>query len=301
VRRLAITATLAAGCGGTEANSGLDAELRVAGGQFYAGAMTAPTIDTRVTAIDTFNNAIRAGQINKSLSGRVERAGTAVALGLSGDLGYWIVPTGVLDVNQVGQRDWSAKVSFSPALADGEQDLQVAALDGSGRFGPPEVLSLNVRPHEVDLTGTKLVISLSWDTEADLDLHVIVPSTPPITVWSQHPTSYVPPLPGDPVDPNAIAAAGILDVDSNSQCLIDGRHEENVIWRGAVAAPPHGSYAVLVDTFSLCAAQTAHWTVDVYRDGDPTPTAHAVGTVVDADTRGDHVASSGVRAVTFDY
>jgi hypothetical protein len=198
------------------------------------------------------------------------------------------------------QLTWSARLSFAPTLADGPHPLQVAAIDAGGRFGPPSMLTLTARPHEVDLTETHLVVSLSWDTEADLDLHVVVPTSPPITVWSKHPSSYVPPGPGDPVDPDAVDAAGALDVDSNSQCQIDGRREENVVWRGALAVPPAGTYAVRVDTFSLCGAPTAHWFVDVFRDGDPTSLAHAEGTVVDSDTRGAHVAGSGARALTFD-
>jgi hypothetical protein len=224
-----------------------------------------------------------------------------VAFGWVGDAGYWIVPAGPVDSSFPDQLTWSARLSFAITLGDGAHDLQVAAIDAGGRLGPASTLTLHVRPHAVDLADTRLVISLSWDTEADLDLHVVLPSAPPITVWSKHPTSYVPPAPGDPVDPDALARAGTLDADSNSQCLIDGRREENVTWRGAVAAPPHGTYAVLIDTFALCGAPTAHWTADVYRDGDPTSTAHAEGIVVDSDTRGDHVAGSGARALSFDY
>jgi len=299
VRRFALVILTA--CSGVNADPGLDAELRVAGAQFYPGAIPSATADIHVTSIQTLNNTIRAGQINKSISGLVDHAGTAVALGLTDDVGYWIVPTGVMDIVQSDQRDWGAKISFAGTIAVGALELQAAAVNATGRFGPPHMQDLTVRPHEVGLTDTKLVISLSWDTEADLDLHVVLPGTPPITVWTQHPTSYVLPLPGDPVDPNAIAAAGVLDVDSNSQCLIDGRREENVIWNSPRGAPPQGTFAVLVDTFSLCAASTAHWIVDVYRDGNPASIAHAEGTVVDADTRGMHVAGSGLRALTFDY
>ena len=297
---LAALAALTA-CTGVDADPGLDADLRVAGAQFYPGAMPAPAIDTKVTTIASLNNAIRAGQLDKQLSGRIAHDGRAVALGFTGDLGYWIVPAGAMDVNFPDELTWSARVSFAPTLADGKRDLEVAAVDAAGRFGPRNPLTLTVQPHTVVLDGTRLVVALAWDTEADLDLHVVLPTSPVITVWSKHPTSYVPPAPGEPVDPGAITAAGALDVDSNSQCLIDGRREENVIWQGATAAPPHGSYAVLVDTFSLCAAATAHWTVDVYRDGTPSSIAHAEGTVVDSDTRGAHVASSGVRALSFDF
>jgi uncharacterized protein YfaP (DUF2135 family) len=300
MNRLVIAAALA-GCSGVPADPGLDADLRVAGAQFFLGEMPTATADVQVSSLESPRNTVRPGQINKALSGRITHDGRAVALALADDAGYWVVPAGAMDVNVPDDFTWSTRVSFAPTLADGTRELDVAAIDGAGRFGPPEALRLTVQPHEVELTDTKLVVSLSWDTEADLDLHVVVPSEPPITVWSKHQTSYIPPPFGEPVDPTAIDAAGILDVDSNGQCLIDGRREENVVWRGVAAAPPAGTYAVLIDTFSLCAAQAAHWTVDVYRDGAPTSIAHAEGIVVDSDTRGDHVASSGVRAVTFSY
>lgn len=304
MKRLAFAAAAgvaATGCHGLDADPGLGADVRVSGAQFFPGDMPAATGDARVTSVDSPNNTVRPGQIDKALSGRITREGRAVAFGFPGDAGYWTVPAGPMDISLPDQLDWSAKLSFAATLDEGPRDLAVAAVDAAGRFGPPTMLTLRVRPHTVDLTDTRLVVSLSWDTEADLDLHVVVPSQPPITVWTKHPTTYTPPAPGDPVDPDAISAAGVLDADSNSQCLIDGRREENVIWRGPSAAPPHGSYAVLVDTFSLCAQATAHWTVDVYAGGDPTSLHHAEGTVVDSDTRGAHIAGSGVRAATFDY
>jgi hypothetical protein len=290
-----------AACGGVDTDPGLDAFVRVAGGQFYAGAMPTPTTDVAVTGIDSLNNTIWAGQINKGLSGRVARAGRAVAIGFAGDAGYWIVPAGSADLNMPDELTWSAKASFSDALDAGMHDLQIAAVDAGGGFGPPSTLGLTVRSRQLDLTDTKLAVSLAWDTESDVDLHVVLPTDPPIVVWSGNPNSYEPPPPGTPPDPDAVAAGGILDFDSNSQCLIDGRREENVVWRGALAMPPAGTYAVLIDTFSLCAAPSAHWKVDVFVGGDPTSIAHAEGTVVDADTRGDHVATSGVRALAFSF
>jgi hypothetical protein len=288
-----------AGCTGVTADPGLAAGVRVAGAQFFPGAMPAATGEAQIVSVESPSNAIRAGEINKALSGRLTRDGAAVALGMAGDTGYWTLPAGVLDGTFPDQLDWSARLSFAPDLADGPIRLAVAAVDAAGRFGRPMMQTLTVGPHSIALAGTRLVVSLSWDTEADLDLHVVLPGSPSITVWSKHPSSYVPPGPGEPVDPDALAAAGALDADSNSQCLIDGRREENVIWQGPAATPPPGRYAVLVDTFSLCAAPTAHWAVDVYQDGTTTPIAHAEGTVVDSDTRGEHVASSGVRALVF--
>jgi hypothetical protein len=290
---------LAACTGGASTDPGLGSKIRISGAQYIEGAMPAPTTAVAVTGIDSLDNTIFAGQINKSISGRIAAGGQAVAIGFSDDPGFWIVPAGAADLNMPDQLTWSAKATFAGDLEPGAHDVLVEAVDDRGELGPPSTLTLTVQSRQLDLTGTKLAVSLTWDTEADLDLHLVMPDG--VIVWSGNLNSYVPPAPGDPVDPDAAAAGGILDVDSNAQCLIDGRREENIAWRGAMAMPPTGEYAVLVDTFSLCAATTAHWKVDVFRDGSEPSIAHAEGTVTDADTRGAHEAGSGIRALTFSF
>jgi hypothetical protein len=76
-----------------------------------------------------------------------------------------------------------------------------------------------------------LVISLDWDTEADLDLHVQLPSDGDAGVneiWSRKPSGLPFGSAGASVDSGM--QAGYLDFDSNSMCVIDGRREENVIF-----------------------------------------------------------------------
>jgi hypothetical protein len=261
--------------------------------------MPPPTGTVAVTAIDSLNNTIFAGQVGKAVGGRIQHGGEAVAIGFAGDPGFWIVPAGAADLNMPDELTWGAKASFSDDLEPGAHDLVVEAIDSNRAFGPPNTLSLTVQSRQLDLTGSKLAVSLRWDTEADLDLHLELPDG--TIVWSGNLNSYVPPPPGEPDDPAAAAAGGILDFDSNAQCLIDGRREENIVWRGAMAVPPLGRYRVTVDTFSLCAATTAHWDVDVFTDGNDQSMAHAEGTVTDADTRGAHEASSGVHALSFSF
>ncbi len=298
-RALGVAAVAAlAGCTGTTSDPGLAAEVRIAGAQYVEGAMPAPSSDLAVTAIDSLNNSIWRGQINKSLGGRVAGDARAVAIGFPDDDGYWIVIPGAADLNMPDELTWSAKASFGDDLSVGTHELEVAAIDAQGRFGTPATLTLAVRDRQLDVSTTKLAVSLRWDTESDLDLHLVVPTDPPVIVWSGNLNSYTPPAPGEPADPNGAANGGVLDFDSNSQCAIDGRREENVVWSTS-AVPPSGTYAALVDTFSLCGAPTAHWSVDVFIDGQPGP--HAEGTVTDADTRGDHLASSGLRALAFSY
>jgi len=104
-----------------------------------------------------------------------------------------------------------------------------------------------------------------------------------------------PPLGQEP-PPDAVALGyGLLDFDSNANCVIDGRRQENVIWRDPPAA---GRYLVRVDTFSMCGQPAARWTVEATRDGAVVSRATGVGT--DADTRFSHQAGAGVLALEID-
>jgi hypothetical protein len=165
------------------------------------------------------------------------------------------------------------------------------AIDDQGHFGPPHMLMLAVK--DAQPQGL-LVVSLSWDTEADLDLHVVQPDG--IEIWAKNINAFVPPGPMDPpADPDTISAGGILDFDSNSSCQIDGRRLENVVWKKTV---PSGHYLVRVDTYSLCAAPYAHWGVKAVAGEAVLGQSH--GESVDTDTRDAGQMGAGVLALEFD-
>jgi len=173
----------------------------------------------------------------------------------------------------------------------GPRPLVMSAVDAAGRFGARKTLALVVRdvtPHGL------LIVTLRWDTEADLDLHVVQPNK--IEIWARNINAYVPPAPGEPPpDPDQISGGGILDFDSNASCQIDGRRQEDVTWK---AMPPSGHYLVRVDGFSMCAAPWAHWTVEVtYQEQ---LIASARGESTEIDTRLPHGAGAGVLAAEFD-
>ena len=93
----------------------------------------------------------------------------------------------------------------------------------------------------------------------------------------------------------AIAAAGKLDFDSNANCVIDGRRQEDVVF---AEGPPPGDYTVRVDAFSLCGQVDAQWQATAAL-GDGTPAGSARWEATDADTRGSHNAGAGRTAFTF--
>ena len=275
----------AAACQGASSDPGLEADLRLSPGQYAPGE---PTLDEGGPAVATVQiprNTVVAGERGLALHGFTsEDASGAIAL-LRGDAGHWILPTGLPDAQVPDQLTFDASMSFSPALEPGSAELVVAAVDRDGRHGAPLVLPLTVTAREIP--AGELVVSLSWDTEADLDLRVVDPSG--VTIWSGDPNSWQPPPPGQPpADPNAWMTGGILDYDSNAQCLIDGRRQENVVWS---MPPPAGGYAVFVDTFSLCGEASARWTVQVLRQGGSVGVAE--GFAQGSDTR------AGTRALDF--
>jgi hypothetical protein len=263
-----------AGCDGVSADRGLDAEMVVSGAQFFAGSMPAAMDGPKVVSLDLSSNAAHAGEIDKPLRGALDHRATAAAIGLTGDRGYWIVPAGLPDVSAPLYPTFDVMLSFSPSIAAGAYDLVVRAADADGHLGAPEARTLSISG-AAEPAGA-LVISLRWDTQADLDLHVTVPGG--AVIWK-----------GDISPPGS---GGLLDFDANASCVIDGRRVENAIW---TSAPPPGHYLVRVDTFSLCAETFANWSVEARLDGKVV--GRAEGESVEADADVPHDWGAGVLAL----
>ena len=291
---------LAGACSGANPSSGQTAWMRVQGAQFIAGSID---VEPRASApeihsISTQNNDLYPGVIGKSISGTVGPGSTAVMMGLLGDSGHWVFPVQDLDQNTPGDYTFGCSASFSPLAqtADGGGlSLVVRATDKQGDIGPALVQPLvmeAVRP------AGALVVSLDWDTEADLDLHVVLPPSDGGVneIWSRKPTGLPVGTTGASVDDGM--AAGYLDRDSNSMCVIDGIRVENVIFPSST---PSGHTIVRVDTFSLCGEVTARWRVRVFTQDTTTPILQAFGQSTDTDTRFPHGQGAGVQALSFDY
>jgi hypothetical protein len=287
------------GCyGGVNVDPGLDAQLRVPGAQFFRGTMPDGN-GPMVAELDSLNNTVRPGEMGKTLSGQIGKGGASIALQMDGDPGYWTTPGTVPDGLNPDNLDYSVKLSFATTLPVGPHVVTLRGVDGNNTFGPPTMITLNAQ--DVATPKGALVISLTWDTEADLDLHVVDPAG--TEIWAHHITDFVPPDPGDMIDPQKLAAAGYLDYDSNSQCVIDGRRQEDVIWRVVDPMNPNktpipGVYTVRVDTYSLCGQAEAHW-VATATLADGTQLGAAFGVVGDFDTRMSHDAGAGVLAFQF--
>lgn len=288
----AVVATLGAACDdGATSDPGLLATVRVSGAQYVEGAMPGGQDGPVVAAAELLSNTVMPGQNDRSLRGALGASSTAVAIGVRGDPGYWVHPSEPPDLQAPAYPSFDVMLSFSPDAPLGSRDLVVRAVDEGGRFGPETVRVLDVVA--TDVAGARLVVTLRWDSQSDLDLHVVDPTG--AEVFYRDINSAKGPTPGRPVDPQASLVGGVLDVDSNCSCVVDGRRRENVVWK---VPPPSGHYEVRVDTFSLCGEGAARWAVDAVLDGRSL--GRASGTSVSWDTRAAHDRGAGVLALGFD-
>jgi hypothetical protein len=298
---LAAGALLCIGCSGADPSSGPQALFRIQGAQYIPGPIDTSDRDPApvVSNISTAQNSLFPGVANKKISGSVGPNSTAVLVGLQGDVGHWVVLVQDLDQNIVGNYTFSFSASFSPLTPAGDAGnllLAFRATTRDGQVGPARLQQMQM---DQPLIAGVLVISLDWDTEADLDLHVELPSDGDAGVneiWSRKPSGLPFGTVGASVD--AGMQAGYLDFDSNSMCVIDGRRVENVIFPSVA---PNGRYIVRVDTFSLCAEATARWRVRVFENNGADPVLQASGQSTDIDTRFPHGQGAGVQALVFDY
>jgi hypothetical protein len=218
-----------------------------------------------------------------------------VAIGVAGDVAYWRIPALTPDSTDPSSYTYSAALSISPTVAqspllqknaDGTSTLSlyVRAVDPSGKFGEATIQPLIL--DSVSMTGT-LAVTLQWDSPVDLDVHLLVPAANDVgyvEVWSKHRSA-------NPAIPD-----GTLDFDSNSNCVIDGRATENVLWN---RTPPSGHYIVRVAATSLCGQSSASWWA--YASVPGQSMGEASGIVTEAATRSSAGAGAGVTAFEFDY
>ncbi len=140
--------------------------------------------------------------------------------------------------------DSSLLLEFAQSIPLSQVDLLFAVVDGSGRVGPYSRLQTSVTS-----VGTGDVqVTLSWDVDSDVDLHVIDPAGEEVFYAHQQ-----------------AASGGQLDLDSNAGCTIDGVRNENITWPTGRA--PRGQYTVRVDYWANCSVAQTNYTVRVNNGG----------------------------------
>ena len=115
------------------------------------------------------------------------------------------------------QSSTTVLLTFPQEIPLDQFDLQFAVANASGTVGPYATLSTTVTR-----VGTgDIQVTLSWDRDSDVDLHVVAPGGDEIYYARRQSPS-----------------GGELDLDSNAGCSIDGVRNENITW--PVGRAPRG-------------------------------------------------------------
>ena len=275
---LALVATLL-GCSGEETTAGFGQPLRVSDGQFRAEALpgsaplTADQVNAgvmptkpAVTSIMLPNSIVPAGEPNRAISGHASLGASAVAVRFEGlGSGYWLVPTGSVDIVNGGEVEWRLQAAFAHDIAPGLHRLLFAAVDDKGRSGTQGELNLCLTPEVPDdgnacdptISPPALVISLSWDAPVDLDLRAITPTGK--VVDSKHPTTAVEDDNGK-VNPSA-PGNGTFDYDAVAGCARDGRRRENLVFQ---SAPASGTYLIYANLYDSCGEDSVRFDASLH-------------------------------------
>jgi hypothetical protein len=294
--RLAVLAAVVAftalgGCGiSATPDPGLGAQLQIPGAQYRPGALPAPSGGPDAIALRTRHPAVTIGEVREKLEGVLGPGTRSAVIGIAGSEGGWLLPAGLPAFDTPDDPGVTATIGLADGFPPGPFTLVAFGGDADGRFGAPA--TVDVIANAAPPPAGELVIALAWDGVADLDLHVVDPLGG--EAWADDPNTWVPPPPGEPVDPTAYLAGGILDRDGNAGCHRDGRPAEHVIW---TMPPPAGNYVVRVDARSMCGGASAAWYVAAYRNAALLGAARGVAT--DGDVIQPHGAGAGVLALRF--
>lgn len=279
-RLLALATSLAAlACQGEPSHSGLDEPLRVPNGFFHEGRLPGipvaeqpedpeelQDLSPRVSSVVLGGiGVVRPGQAGLTVRGTTTEDAYSIGVKLvDAGSGYWVRPVGPETI-QPDEREWDARLDFSPDIEPGNHQLEVVAFDSEGNAGPHSTFRFCVTR---DVEGSRnacdptvlppaALISLSWESNADVDLVVVTPSG--VTVEATHPTT-LDINGGEDIDPEA-EGVGILSFDANGACRRDGVQRETLTW---ITSPESGSYEVYAKLFEPCGAAATPLKVEAF-------------------------------------
>ncbi|KAI6648830.1 hypothetical protein LOD99_7092 [Oopsacas minuta] len=176
-------------------------------------------------------------------------------VGFEGFGQHFIIPIASLQKRNSNSRRASDKTTGSQIVfvltlpsgsiaSGGHVEMLLRLQDMEGDFGQIKRITTTTSTSQ---TGT-LHVRLTWDREADLDIHVMDPNNEEI-YYGQRASDM---------------QRGFLDLDSNGDCEIDHRKTENVYYELAIS----GEYIIRVDLFSACdVTNTINFVVLIEGDG----------------------------------
>jgi hypothetical protein len=192
-----------------------------------------------------------------------------IYVSIQGSDGYWEVP--VPAGSTVADVLLTLAQQLPPQLM-----IVFEVVDAAGNVSAPVTLVTTI----VQVKTGDIQVSVSWDVDNDVDLHVVDPNGYEI-YWDNEPS----------------VEGGELDLDSNPACAIDGIKNENILW--PIGKAPAGLYTVRVDNFDNCTDLAANYVVTVQKKGQAAQTFMGSFAATDTGDGGD--LGAGVLITTFTY
>lgn len=278
---------LAAACDdGQPANAGLTEPIDVHGAQFISGPLPGPPpVDggpvplgdggadagaarfpaLTVTNVGFQNPIVTPGAAGKSFSGRATSDAVAIGIALAGlGTGYWVLPIQATDPDFPGQSDFGFSADFSAGDSAGRRQLLTVAIDGNGNAGTQVATPMCIESripdnlHECNKMNVvpRAVFTLQWDTNFDLDLHVVFPDGKDVNPKVPTPT----PIMSNP-PPKTVPH---IDRDSLGNCVPDGLRQEDLVFQDA---PVKGTYLLYANPFDSCGQGTVRFNMIISEPG----------------------------------
>ena len=220
---------------------------------FPSNEPTNSTLNVRID--ENFEVSITTGQsIQIPLQLSQASTGSDILVGFEGFGQHFIIPIASLQNPTPNSRRASEKtgseheIFFVLKLESGSMvsgsiiSMLIRIRDMAGGYGEIERITTVT---SVSYSGT-FHVRLTWNREADLDLHVVDPHNDEIYYGQRASTEQV----------------GFLDLDSNGNCTIDHRKMENIYFELADS----GEYIIRVDLYSACSVTTSI-TYEVWVEG----------------------------------
>jgi len=219
--------------------------------------VTVPSEATAINGGSTMINVVSTSEI------------VTVYVSIEGSDGYWEVTV------PAGSTAADVLLTLAQQLP-AELTLVFQVADAAGNVSAPATLLTTI----VQVKTGDIQISVSWNVDNDVDLHVVDPHGFEIY--------YI-----DSISPEG----GELDLDSNAACLIDSIDNENVLW--PIGQAPAGTYTVRVDNYDNCSGLAADYVVTVQKKGQAAQTFMGHFDATDLGDYGE--AGSGTTVTTFTY
>lgn len=254
-------------CVSADQSSGASEPVQVRDGTFHPGEL--PVDDTaaspHVLYVSSVGYVVTQGDANAGYSGLASTDAWSIAVAVPDvGTGYWVVPVDGPDVTQDDNLLFDLTVDFTRDVPYGLQTISFVSLDGEGNPGPrydatlcvlPDYADKNYAACDPETPPQDTILSLSWNTDVDLDLVVVTPAGK--VVRSESASTHV--------DDEDTSVEGVLTRDSNSNCVIDSVRLESLVFE---EEPPAGDYEVFASLFSPCGQASVDYALSLFQRVD---------------------------------